>query len=210
MYACAVITPRRHVLGKCKQYSAAQRHNGWCVCRLYWTVDPIISWGREREKPKQERDKGWLTQPKTRGPSWTPCASAAAKPPWDSVQPLGKHAEPLQEVAQSSISLVKRSREAVIVWRKTLLVIKTVTCRGTFPVDIQVAHTSTRQKLSLLQRIDTIYSWETRVAIGKKRMKHTWYLVHSTSRQLQFVNSGRYNGSCQRCKKDTHITFQFV
>lgn len=172
MYACAIITARHHVLGKCKHYSAAQRHNGWCVCRLYWTVDPIISWGREREaKAPQERDKGWLTQPKTRGPSWTASASAAAKPPWDSAQQLGNVTEPLQEVAQSSISLIKCGREAVITWRKTLLVIKTVsmTCRGTFPVEIQVAHTSARQNLSLLQRRDTIYSWETHLAIGKKK-----------------------------------------
>lgn len=198
---------------RCKQYSAAQRHNGWCVCRRYWTVDPIISWGREREaKAPPERDKGWLTQPKTRGPLWTVCASAAAKRQWDSALMLGNDAEQLQEVGRSSISLFKRSREEVITWRKTLRVITTVsaTCRGTFPVEIQVAHTSRRQNLSQLQRTDTIYSWETRVAKGKKRITHTLYLVHSTSSQLQFVNSGRYNGSCQRCKKDTHITFQFV
>lgn len=152
MYACTIITPRHHVPAKCKQHSAAQRRNGWCVCRLYWTVDPIISWGREREaKAPRERDKGWLTRPKTRGPSWTACATAAAKPPWDSAQQLANVAEPLQEVARSRIFLVKCSREGVITSRKTLLVIKTdsVTCRGTFLVEIQVARTSTRQNLSL-------------------------------------------------------------
>lgn len=70
VFAWAIITLTHHVLGKCRQYSAAQRHDGWCVCRHRWTVDPIISWGRKggaRHRWGEIRDD-WLNQ--NRGPSW--------------------------------------------------------------------------------------------------------------------------------------------
>lgn len=66
VFAWAVIRLTRCV-GKCRQSSAAQRHDGWRVCRHCWTVDAIISWGRKREsRATQESDKGWLTKPNQR------------------------------------------------------------------------------------------------------------------------------------------------
>lgn len=64
VFAWAVITL---TLGKCRQSSAARRHDGWCVCRHCWTVDPIISWGRKGEsRATQESDNRWLTKPNQR------------------------------------------------------------------------------------------------------------------------------------------------
>lgn len=66
----ALITLTYHVLGKCRQYSAALRHDGWCVCRHRWTMDPIISWGK-KGGARHHRGKisdDWLNQ--NRGPSW--------------------------------------------------------------------------------------------------------------------------------------------
>lgn len=66
VYVWAVITPTCDV-GKRGQSRAAQCHDGWCVCRHCWTVDPIISRGRKGEsRATQESDKGWLTKPNQR------------------------------------------------------------------------------------------------------------------------------------------------
>lgn len=52
-------------------------------------------------------------------------------------------------------------------------------------------------------------SWQ--IGFVKLRHTHTDSQSHARSaiRQLKLTNSDRYNCSCQRCRKDTHIAFQF-
>lgn len=188
MYAWTIITARHHVPGKCKQYSAAQRHNGWCVCRLYWTVDPIISWGIEREaKAPQERDKGWLTQAKSRGPSWTACASAAAKPPWDSAQQLGDAVEPSREVARSSVSLPssvagkesshgEKHSQSLRLSLRHVGVLFQLKYRWFIPRQGRICHCCSGQ--IRFTAVRHAQQWGKK---KNKRMKHTQYLVRSTA-----------------------------
>lgn len=104
VFAWAIITLTHHVLGKCRQYSAVQRRDGWCVCRHCWTVDPIISWGRKggARHHRREIKDDWLNQ--NRGPSWTACASIIGKPWWEPMQQLCDGRELSQEVRRSSVT----------------------------------------------------------------------------------------------------------
>lgn len=139
---------RHHMAGKCKQYSAAQHHNGWCVCRLYWTVDPIFPEG-ERGKQKQHRreikddslnQKAEVSHGRRALARHKATVRFSPTARWRRGAIVGSR-------TIKCIAPLKCGREGVITWRKTLLVIKTIsaTCWSPFPVEIQVVHTSTRR-----------------------------------------------------------------
>lgn len=162
VFAWAVITLTHHVLGKCRQYSAAQRHDGWCVCRHRWTVDPIISWGKKggaRHHGGEIRDD-WLNQ--NRGPSWI----AVCWHYWEAIVGVNATAQ-WQERAVTgskkikSIPFLKWGTGGIFMWREKLPVIKNIswTCCNSSPAEIRWF--KPQQGGIPLQLVDRIYKAKT-------------------------------------------------
>ena len=140
LFASAITTLSHHVLGKCRQYSLAQLHDGWCVCRHRWTVYPIISWGRKggaRHHRGEIRDD-WLNQ--NRGPSWM----AVCWHYWGAIVGVNATAQWQQRAVRRSkkikcILSLKWGRQGLFMWREKLPVIKNIslTCLDSSPAEIR-------------------------------------------------------------------------
>lgn len=139
VFAWAIITLTHHVLAKCRQYRAAQRHDGWCVCGHRWTVDPIISWGRKggARHHREEIRNDWLNE--NRGPSWM----AMCWHYWEAIVGVNATAQWQQRGVTGGkitcIPFLNWGRAGIIMWREKLSVIKNIsrTCWNSSPAEIR-------------------------------------------------------------------------
>lgn len=182
LFAWAIITLTHHVLGKCRQYSAAQRHDGWCVCRHSWTVDPIISWGRKGGASHHggEIRDDWLNQ--NRGPSWM----AACWHYWGATVGVNATAQWQQRAVKRSkkikcVTIQKwGGRGLYTVWRRKLPVIKNISWihLDASPAKIRW-YKPTQRNTSILQLVDRIS--KTEIHPHRQRHSHTHSHAHCTS-----------------------------
>lgn len=198
VFAWAIITLTHHVLGKCRQYSAVQRRDGWCVCRHCWTVDPIISWGRKggARHHRREIKDDWLNQ--NRGPSWTACACIY----WETIVRANATAQWWQRAVTGSQKIkcnpfLKWGRGGIFMWREKLPVIKNIsqTCWDSSPAEIR--------NTSLLQAGRQV------LKTHKHQQTNSHYLAQSAAANLNSQTVTDTTADA-RDAEGTQIAFQFV